>query len=63
MSVELNPPEERECVECGRRDVWDEAVDSWVIAVDGGERQAGNPHCIHVWDINGRHDPIRTSEA
>lgn len=59
MSVELNRPQERECVECGRRDVWDEAVDSWIIDTDGVERLTGNPYCIHVWNINGRHNPIK----
>lgn len=63
MSVELNPPEERECIECGRRDVWDADAGSWVIDANGNERLAGDPHCIHVWDINGRHDPITGPEA
>jgi hypothetical protein len=62
MTVQLNPPKERECIECGRRDVWDETVGSWVIDADGDERLAGDPHCIHVWDINGQHDPIRDVE-
>lgn len=62
MPVELNPPEERECVECGRRDIWDDEVGSWVIDTDGDERLAGDPFCVHVWDINGRHDPIREVE-
>lgn len=63
MAVELNPPEERECVECGRRDRWDESAGTWVIVGEGDERRVGDPHCIHVWDINGRHDPITDSES
>ena len=56
MSVELNPPQERECVECGRQDVWDDDAGSWVIEARDGERLAGDPYCIHVWDINGHHN-------
>ncbi|WP_202932641.1 HEWD family protein [Halorussus salinus] len=54
--VELDPPSERECQRCGRRDVWDPDETTWRI--DGAAR-AGNPHCIHEWDINGAYRPIR----
>jgi hypothetical protein len=46
------PPTERECERCGRKDVWDEDVGSWRIAVEDGERTVGSPHCIHEWDIS-----------
>ena len=56
--AEIVPPTERACTSCGRRDVWDEATENWVIAREDGERQAGNPHCIHEWDINGTYSPV-----
>ena len=59
MDAELTPPGERVCVECGRRDVWDDDAGSWVIDAQGDDRLAGDPYCIHVWDINGRHNPIK----
>ena len=58
MSAEIVPPDRRACELCGRTDVWDEAAEKWVIAVEDGERQVGNKHCIHEWDINGRYSPV-----
>ena len=58
VSVDIVPPDRRECQRCGRRDEWDEAAEKWVIAVEDGERQVGNKHCIHEWDINGRYSPV-----
>jgi len=58
MSADIVPPERRTCELCGRTDVWDETAENWVIAVEDGERQVGNKHCIHEWDINGRYNPI-----
>ncbi|WP_192498436.1 HEWD family protein [Halorussus halophilus] len=52
----LHPPESRECQRCGRRDEWDAEVDNWTIA---SEEESGNAFCIHEWDINGSHNPIR----
>jgi hypothetical protein len=54
--VELDPPTERECRQCGRRDVWDSDATSWRI--ESGAR-VGNVYCIHEWDINGTYRPIR----
>ncbi|WP_276301600.1 HEWD family protein [Halorussus lipolyticus] len=54
--TELDPPDERECRECGRRDAWNPDSRSWRIRDDA---HAGNPHCIHDWDINGTYLPIR----
>jgi len=54
MGVELVPPTERTCERCGRHDEWDDDTGNWVIADD-----SGSPTCIHEWDINGSHDPIR----
>ena len=56
--AEIVPPTERACTSCGRRDVWDEATENWVIAREDGERQVGNPYCIHEWDINGTYSPV-----
>lgn len=54
--AELDPPDERECKRCGRRDVWDADADSWRIRNDD---RAVEPFCIHDWDINGTYRPIR----
>jgi hypothetical protein len=59
MSVTIVPPSERRCERCGRRDVWDEEAENWVVATADGERQSGRPGCIHEWDINGTYNPIR----
>ncbi|MCY4729345.1 hypothetical protein KY092_02090 [Natronomonas gomsonensis] len=58
MTDEIVPPTERQCELCGRTDRWDADTQNWVIAVEDGERQVGNKHCIHEWDINGRYNPI-----
>ena len=58
MSVEIVPPTRRICERCGRTDVWDDETDNWVIAEADGERQVGDRHCIHEWDINGRYNPV-----
>jgi hypothetical protein len=58
MTDEIGPPTERQCELCGRTDRWDADTQNWVIAVEDGERQVGNKHCIHEWDINGRYNPI-----
>ena len=57
-AVQLNPPTERECTRCGRRDVWDNQDGGWVIEQVEGEPASGSPFCIHEWDINGTHNPI-----
>jgi hypothetical protein len=59
MPVEIVPPTERRCETCGRQDVWDDTAENWVIAERDGDRQIGNPNCIHEWDINGRYNPVR----
>jgi hypothetical protein len=56
--AEIVAPTERACTACGRRDVWDEATENWVIAIEDGERRVGDPHCIHEWDINGEFNPV-----
>lgn len=58
MSVRVNRPTARECECCGRLERWDGGLGAWQIGRSGGEKQAGNPHCIHEWDINGTFNPI-----
>lgn len=56
--AEIVPPSERACTCCGRRDVWDEETENWVIVREDGEPLSGSPHCIHEWDINGAYNPV-----
>lgn len=58
MERKIVPPTERTCELCGRRDIWDKTIENWVIATQDGERQVGNKHCIHEWDITGKYNPI-----
>lgn len=53
--AEVVPPTERKCERCGRRDVWDEASETWVAT---GDRLTGEPHCVHEWDITGNYNPF-----
>lgn len=52
------PPEERTCERCDRHDVWDDGKSTWVIVEADGEKQAGDPYCLHEWDINGSYNPL-----
>ncbi|MCU4742119.1 hypothetical protein OB955_00680 [Halobacteria archaeon AArc-m2/3/4] len=58
MSVQVQRPTARECEQCGRLERWDDDEGAWQIATENGEKQAGNPHCIHEWDINGTFNPL-----
>ncbi|WP_254768192.1 HEWD family protein [Salinilacihabitans rarus] len=58
MSAQLRKPTERVCECCNRTERWDEGLDAWQIARENGERLAGDPHCIHEWDINGAFNPF-----
>lgn len=60
--TDIVPPTERECERCGRKDVWDDETEHWAIVVEDGERRAGEPACIHEWDINGQYKPIAQSD-
>lgn len=55
MGVELRRPEERSCERCGRREEWVEA--GWRVVA------AGEPFCVHEWDINGAFVPLRRVEG
>ncbi|WP_167599418.1 HEWD family protein [Halorussus marinus] len=52
--AELDPPTKRECHRCGRREVWDADAANWTIA----NGNAGEPFCIHEWDITGAYQPV-----
>lgn len=56
--TDVVPPGERTCERCGRRDVWDEDRGNWTIVEEDGDKQAGDPFCLHEWDINGSYNPI-----
>lgn len=51
----LEPPEERTCERCGRREVWSDDSGTWVAR---SEDDRGRPHCVHVWDVTGTYNPI-----
>ncbi|MFB6141014.1 MAG: HEWD family protein [Halosimplex sp.] len=56
------PPDERECERCGRADVWSDESGTWTVATDeNGDRLAGDPFCLHEWDINGTYNPLGES--
>ena len=64
MAERIRKPRSRTCELCGRQEQWDDDRGSWQISTDeGGERQVGNPHCIHEWDITGAFTPIEASDA
>jgi len=54
----LKPPKERVCERCGRQDIWDDDAVTWVAATEDGQRQVGEPHCVHEWDISGNYNPF-----
>lgn len=58
--IQLNPPSDRTCRLCGRRERWDADRGEWRIASEenDGEPAIGDPFCIHEWDITGTHRPI-----
>ncbi|WP_265111514.1 HEWD family protein [Halosolutus halophilus] len=58
MSAQVRTPTARTCERCGRSERWDDEVEAWQIAREDGDRQVGNPHCIHEWDINGAFNPV-----
>jgi len=56
--AEVIPPSERVCERCGRHDEWDDDAGTWRIVTEDSEKQVGNPHCLHEWDINGSYNPL-----
>jgi len=63
MSAQVRTPTARVCEICGRSEVWDEDLEAWQLAREDGEKQVGNPHCLHEWDINGTFNPVDESES
>lgn len=53
----LEPPDRRTCERCGREEFWSDDRGTWVVTESG---PAGNPHCVHVWDITGTYNPVET---
>ncbi|MFB6256714.1 MAG: HEWD family protein [Haloplanus sp.] len=58
MGVTIRKPTARQCEDCARREVWNDATSTWQVARDDGERLVGEVYCIHEWDINGTFVPI-----
>jgi hypothetical protein len=58
MGTGLQTPSVRECELCDRSERWDEEDETWRIREEDGERQVGNPHCIHEWNITGSFTPF-----
>lgn len=58
MTPRLRTPTLRHCEQCERAERWDESVDAWQLVRENGEKQVGDPHCIHEWDITGAFNPI-----
>jgi hypothetical protein len=60
--VTIDPPTERTCERCGRKEVWSAVKQTWVVAEpdDDDDPPTGTPHCLHEWDISGNYNPIRT---
>jgi hypothetical protein len=56
--VELTPPTERACERCGREDAWDDDAGHWAIVVEDDEKRAGDPFCLHEWDVTAEYNPF-----
>ncbi|RZV08187.1 hypothetical protein BDK88_3152 [Natrinema hispanicum] len=62
MSAQVRTPTARVCEICGRSEVWDDDLEAWQLAREDGDKQVGNPHCLHEWDINGTFNPVDDSD-
>jgi hypothetical protein len=51
----IEPPRERECERCPRREVWDEDRGIYTAASDDDR---GTPYCVHEWDVTGTYNPV-----
>lgn len=54
----VTPPKARECEHCGRTDEWNADRGTWTVVFEDGDRLAGDPFCLHEWDINGTYNPL-----
>ncbi|WP_290819166.1 HEWD family protein [Halovivax sp.] len=57
-STVLRTPHERRCERCDRQERWNANRSGWVLVRRDGEPEAGDPHCIHEWDIDGTFRPF-----
>lgn len=55
--VEIRTPDERECLQCGRREVWDAERGRWNVAA----AHVGDVYCVHDWDVTGQFTPVKKS--
>lgn len=62
MSVDVRTPTARVCERCERAEHWDSSLEAWQLVREDGEKQVGNPHCLHEWDINGTFNPVSGPE-
>ncbi|SEH11321.1 hypothetical protein SAMN04487967_0296 [Natronorubrum sediminis] len=62
MSVDVRTPTARVCERCERAEHWDTSLEAWQLVHEDGEKQVGNPHCLHEWDINGTFNPVSGPE-
>ncbi|APX95802.1 HEWD family protein [Natronorubrum daqingense] len=62
MSVDVRTPTARVCERCERAEHWDTSLEAWQLVRENGEKQVGNPHCLHEWDINGTFNPVSGPE-
>ncbi|MXV63709.1 hypothetical protein GS429_16915 [Natronorubrum sp. JWXQ-INN-674] len=58
MSPQVRTPTARVCERCDRAEHWDTTLEAWQLVRKDGEKQVGNPHCLHEWDINGTFNPV-----
>ncbi|QSG02174.1 HEWD family protein [Natranaeroarchaeum sulfidigenes] len=63
MDTRIRKPRSRTCELCGRQEVWSDEKGTWTIVTEDDERQVGDPHCLHEWDITGAFTPIETTDA
>jgi len=56
----IEPPTERECLRCGRVEIWDDQRVTWVASDEANA--FGRPHCVHEWDITGNYNPTTDAE-
>lgn len=58
VSETLSRPSRRTCERCGRRERWDDATAAWRVVREADRPVAGDPFCLHEWDITGAFVPF-----
>lgn len=58
MTETLSRPSRRTCERCGRRECWDDASTAWRVVREANGPVAGEPFCLHEWDITGAFVPF-----